>query len=466
MKTIKSLKILVILLALSGLAMSCSTKKELTKDEVVSLVREAYLYASPVIYTDVTRVFSPRPDNYLGHATKFPDHTFRNVVGPNNDTNYSSGFLELVDEPVVVEIPDTEGRYYVFPLQDAWTNNFALPGKRTTGTAAQKYLITGPNWEGEIPEGLTQIKSPTNLVWIIGRTQVNSKEDQEKFVTPLQKKYVLKPLSKWLSNDTTAVTGKRQYGNYLPENHEGETVVSVIKNLSIENFFNYFNELAVDNPPAAADSAIVARIAQVGVGAGKHFSLADFDKETQEALTHLTTDIYKELDGVWLDRDKGVTTETKAKVGDFGTDYYTRALVAYKGLGALPPEEAVYYPYTIDEDDEVLDGSKHSYILHFEKGQTPPAQAFWSYTIYGKDRYLTANPIKRYTLGDRSKLLYNKDGSLDIYLSHEAQPKDKFDNWLPIPADTFHLSLRIYLPREDFLKDRSLWQDPSPKKID
>jgi hypothetical protein len=451
-----------------ALTLSCAHKKsDLTGEEIVSIVREAYLYAAPMIYTDVTRLQSPAPDNRLNYITQFPDHTFKHVVAPNNDTNYSTAFLDLSGEPVVVEIPDTQGRYYVFPLQDAWTNNFALPGKRTTGTGEQKYLITGPDWTGDVPDGLTQIKAPTNLVWAIGRIQVNSREDQESFVIPLQRQFILKPLSGWLAKTPVPAiaAGKKRYGNYIPADFRGQTVVEVIKSLPIEAYFNYFNELLADNPPFEADSAIIARIARAGIGAGKHFSIDGFDGDTQRELNGLTEAIYKELDEAYLKRDKDRrTTGQGAKVGDYKTDYCGRALVAYKGLGALPPEEAVYYLYVADGDDGGLDGGKHNYRIHFEKGETPPAQAFWSYTVYGKDRYLVENPIRRYAIGDRDRLKYNADGSLDLYFRSESPGKDRAANWLPTPKDAFFIALRIYVPEDAFLKDRAVWKDPLPEK--
>jgi CubicO group peptidase (beta-lactamase class C family) len=439
------------------------SEKKRRSEEIIAIVREAYLYAAPMIYTDVTRITSSAPDNRLNYMTKFPDHTFKHVVAPNNDTNYSTAFLDLTGEPVVIEIPDVRGRYYVFPLQDAWTNNFFLPGTRTTGSGKQKYLITGPSWKGEVPKGLTPVSSPTNLVWAIGRIQVNSREDQEKEVIPLQKKFLLQPLSQWLAKDTAPVAAKKRQSRYQPTNLQGKTVVEIIKSLPIERYFSYFNDLLMDNPPFAADSATVARMATVGIGAGKHFSLADFDRETQEALNRLTANIYKEMDELYP-RRKNETAGDGAKTGDYKTNYYARALVAYKGLGALPPEEAVYYIYTGDGGGETLNGSTGSYRIRFEKGQTPPAQAFWSYTVYGKDRYLVDNPIKRYAIGDRSNLKYNADGSLDLYLSYRSPGKEKEANWLPIPNDEFIVTLRIYLPKEEFLKNRSLWKDPLPEK--
>jgi hypothetical protein len=461
-------KRLALLLA-AGFLISCSTthRSKLSNDEIVSLVREAYLFASPLIYTDVTRVNSAFPDNSLYHLTRFPDHTFRQVVAPNNDTNYSLAFLELNEEPVVVDIPDTQGRYYVFPLQDAWTNNFVLPGKRTTGSGRQQYIITGPGWEGEIPPGLTQIKSPTNLVWIIGRIQVNSPEDQAEFVTPLQNRFKLATLSKWQSNDDSPATPlHKQYGDYLPPDAGTKSVVEVVENLPVDDYFNYFNELLADNAPAEADSNIVRRIAQVGIGAGQRFSLAAFDSATQEALRRIPAEVNKALDET-SDGKNLFGTDTsnpEARTGDYKTDYNLRAFVARKGLGALPPEEAVYYSYKTDLSGEPLHG-KNDYRIHFAKGQLPPAQAFWSYTVYDTDRYLVANPIRRYAIGDRNDLKYNKDGSLDLYLTAKDPGKGKTSNWLPTHEGEFNITLRIYIPTPDFLRDRSAWSDPKPENI-
>jgi hypothetical protein len=453
---------------------SCVHKQQqvtLSKDQVIDLAREAYIYATPLIYMDVTRVISPIPDNCLHHSHVFPDHTFRQVVAPNNDTNYSLAYLELGDEPVVAELPDTHGRYYVFPVLDAWTNNFALPGKRTTGTGAQKYLIAGPRWQGMVPEGLILIQSPTSLAWIIGRIQVNSPKDQQQVVSPLQEQFVLKPLSTWLSGGDwkASLSEKPQhklYGNFVPADIQETSVVRIVQNLAVEDFFNYFNALLTDNPPAEADSTLIGRIAAINIGTGKHFSLSTFDKETQEALKRVPADVYQVFDQHSEKEYFGkVTCDSAAKLGDFKTDYNHRALVAYAGLGALPPEEAVYYSYYTDKAGEPLHG-KHSYRIHFEQGQLPPAQAFWSYTIYGKDRYLVDNPIKRYAIGDRNNLKYNKDGSLDLYLSNHSPGKEKENNWLPAGGDTFNVTVRIYIPTAAFLEDHSVWNDPKPEKLE
>ena len=447
-----------------------SNKSKPSKDEAIALAREAYLFVMPLIYTDVTRLNYPIPDNYLFSYNIFPDHTFRQVVAPNNDTNYSIAFLELSRDAVVIEIPDTKGRYYVFPLLDAWTNNFFLPGKRTTGTGAQKYLVTPPGWTGVVPEGLTRIESPTSLVWAIGRIQVNSPDDQRDFVYPLQQQFTVKTLSAWLGKSgqkADSLHPHRLYGDFLSEvdtaGRYGKSVVDIVKNIPIDRFFNYANALLTDNPPFEADSAIVRRIAAIGAGAGLQFDLSAFDPEAQEALKQVPAEVYAELgkplEGGYFGK---VTFDSAAKKGDCKTDYNLRALVAYRGLGALPPEEAIYYYYATDKAGKPLNG-KNSYRIHFEKGQLPPAQAFWSYTVYGSDRYLVENPIRRYAIGDRDPLRYNADGSLDIYLTNNPLGKDKENNRLPTGDGDFNLTLRIYIPAPEFLKNRSVWKDPLPE---
>lgn len=251
----------------------------------------------------------------------------------------------------------------------------------------------------------------------------------------------------------------------MPKDAKGKSVVEVVRSLPTEDFFGYANALLAGNPPAAADSAVVKRIAAIGVGAGLQFKLSDFDRETQEALAQVPADVYAEFDKPLAGGYFGkITSDPAAKVGDYQTDYNLRALIAYRGLGALPPEEAVYYSYYTDKDGEPLSG-KNSYRIHYGKGLLPPAQAFWSYTAYGADRYLVENPIRRYAIGDRNPLKYNADGSLDLYLSHASPGKAKESNCLPTGNKEFNLSLRIYTPTDAFLKDRSVWQDPKPEKV-
>jgi hypothetical protein len=435
-------------------------------EEIIKLARAAYVYGLPIVLTDFTRQVSGVPNNVFVHGHKFPDHTSRLVVAPNNDTNYSSAFLDLGDDAVVVTIPDTKDRYFVVPLMDAWTNVFASFGKRNTGTHAQTYVITGPHWHGTIPAGLPEVKSPTDLVWIIGRIQVNSPEDQINFVSPIQDQFKLTLLSDWGKTNAASVKNTTHYSVDLPEIKEVQshqlTAVQAVKQIPVDRFFNYLNQLLVKNPGLPADSATLAKLAKIGIKPGGKFDLNDFDKETQDALKNVPNEIYQAFDNIKASADFKPRNGTQ--LGHYGTDYLTRAAVAYKGLGALPPEEATYIAYNTDDANTPLNGSTTNYVIHFEAGKLPPAKAFWSLTMYDKDRYLSDNPIRRYAIGDRNKLKFNADGSLDIYLQHNDPGADKQSNWLPAPADSFNVILRIYVPTDEYLHDKNTWVNPPIKK--
>ncbi|WP_158800476.1 DUF1254 domain-containing protein [Pedobacter sp. L105] len=442
-----------------------SSKVHLSKEEVVKIAQEAYIYGLPLVFTDLTRQVSGTKSNVFTHAHKFFDDKNHWVVAPNNDTNYSTAFLDLEQDAVVLTIPDTKDRYFVVPLMDAWTNVFASFGKRNTGTGAQKYLITGPKWKGIVPSGLKQVKSPTDMVWVIGRIQVNSPEDQVKFVSKIQDQFTLATLSSWAKNNVAGGTDPVVYHTPLPvkaiQDHQ-LTVVKAIQTLPLADYFNYLNELMVKNPPLVADAPVLAQFAKLGIQAGGKFDIDAFDQETKEALNNLPKSIFGQFDtGHPSESSKPVAG---AKIGDYKTDYLLRALVAYKGLGALTPEEATYVGYVKDADKNLLDG-KNAYVIHFDKGKLPPAKAFWSLTMYDSDRYLVDNPIKRYAIGDRNPLIFNTDGSLDIYLQHENPGAEKENNWLPAPADNFNVILRIYVPEETYLKDKNTWLSPPVKKI-
>ncbi|HEX8020786.1 DUF1254 domain-containing protein [Mucilaginibacter sp.] len=439
-------------------------KNKLSKEEVLKAARLAYVYGLPAVFTDFTRQASGAPNNIYAHGHKFPDHTSRLVVAPNNDTNYSSAFLDLGDDAVVLTIPDTHNRYYVVPLMDAWTNVFATFGKRTTGTGPQTYIVTGPHWKGTLPEGIKEIKAPTDLVWIIGRIQVNSPDDQANFVSKIQDQFRITLLSNWGKAD--AVTPKKitTYNVNLPQLKAAQAhqlnVVQAVKQLPVEDYFNYLNALLVKNPGLPADSATLRSLAAIGIGAGRTFRLGDFDKDTQTALSSVPEQIFQAFD---TQKRTDFKPTNGTKLGHYKTDYLTRAVVAYKGLGALTPEEATYIAYAEDADKAPLDGT-NKYVIHFEPNKLPPAKAFWSLTMYDKDRYLADNPIKRYAIGDRNPLKFNADGSLDIYVQHENPGAGKEANWLPAPADSFNVILRIYIPSDSYLADKATWVNPPLKK--
>ena len=441
---------------------------ESQSESIISLAQKAYVYGFPLVMMyesmrSTTNYEMPvynsffAPVNQFAHFRTFPDAKFRSMVKPNNDTYYSNAWLDLSSGPLVLSVPDTQRRYYLLPMFDAYTNVFASPGKRTTGTTSQTFLITGPSFSGIVPDGMQQIKAPTNMVWILGRTQVNSSQDGKEVVYPIQDGYQLTPLNHWGSE-------------YQPEPNTVDATIAVnapeyIENMDISTFFAVLNEQLALNPPPEADAPILSKLATIGVGPGKHFDLSGFDNTIQNALKGLPSAVLNQLrsavtKGGQHENNWGIN---RNGVGNYGTDYLLRAIFALVGLGANLNADASYPNCQLDINGDRLDGDKN-YVLHFEKGQTPPANAFWSLTIYGPDDFLVDNPIDRYSVGDRSDLQYNADGSLDIYIQNQQPEAERQANWLPSPKGLFSLTMRIYWPKESYL-DGS-WEIPAVKLIE
>lgn len=436
-------------------------------DSVILLAKKAYVYGFPLVMMYETErsainhekqtwgsVFAPI--NQFGHFRSFPNAAFKGVVKPNCDTYYSSAWLDLSPEPLVLTVPDTKGRYYLLPMMDAYTNVFASPGKRTTGTKAQKFLIIGPAYKGTVPGNMIQIKSPTNMVWILGRTQVNSAQDGKDTVYKIQDGYTLTPLSKW-GTDYKPAKGTVDTG--ITRNPS-----AFVENMDISIFFKVLNEQLAKNPPPNADSTFLRKIAAIGIGPGKQFNLSTFDSSTQMVLKTVPADVQRQL-RIFSTKAGSIENNwnvSRKGLGTYGTNYSIRALVALIALGANLNADASYPNCQLDSNGNKLNGTQ-KYILHFNKNQTPPANAFWSLTLYGLDDFLVDNPINRYAIGDRSALKYNDDGSLDIYIQNEQPVKGEEPNWLPAPKGAFSLTMRIYWPKESFVNGS--WKIPPVKVV-
>lgn len=462
----KSIVLISVVFAIATACNANPSKKEahlsseIPADTIPSIAGKAYIFGLPLVIMDLTKqeMLKQVPVNNFKHMRAFPDADFRAVVRPNADTYYSTAQLDLANEPLVLSVPNTQGRYYLLPMLDAYTNVFSSLGARTTGTEAKNFLITGPAWKGTAPQQMEQIAAPTNMAWIIGRTQVNSQQDGESVVYKIQEGFTLTPLSAWGANIPTppaAVSAK------VPK---GENINNIVAKMPIDEFFNQMNRLMLDNPPAAADKEALADFAKIGVSPGATFNLDNFNFITRYKLKKIPEVVFSKLDPkkISAQRVNGWKTSTGKPIGSYGTDYLTRAFIALYGLGANLPADAVYPSCESDEAGMPLTGT-NSYVIHFEKGQLPPVKAFWSITLYDKDGFFIHNPIKRYAIGDRDNLSFNSDGSLDILIQTESPGKDKENNWLPASKENFNLTLRMYWPTEDVLNGK--WTPPSVKKI-
>lgn len=449
-----------------------SGQEEIDSDELLKVVGEAYIYGYPLVLMDLTKrvttnIEKPHPVrplapiNQLGHFRKFPDHTLTAVVKPNVDTYYSIAWLDLGGEPQVLSMPATE-RYYLLQMLDAYSNVFASPGTRTTGTDAQTMMIVGPNWKGETPEGFGLIQAPTEMVWVLGRIQVENPKDGATVVRAIQDSMSLVPLSAYDIKDYTPPIGK-----VLPENKD-IIPVKTIRELDVNTYFNRMAELMVHNPPATADSAIVKKMAKIGLVAGQPFAMNLDDFVLNAKLKALPNFIHKKMEERRAHPDTSLLTNgwmlVREGIGTYGTDYMRRAYIDFIALGACIPEDAVYPNCTLDENNNPLD-AQNNYQIHFEANQIPPARAFWSLTAYNADEFLIENELNRFALGDRDDLTYNQDGSLDLFIQSESPSKERIPNWLPIPKNgTFSLTLRVYWPEETVLNGD--WEIPAVRVVE
>ncbi len=440
------------------------------EQEAFAIGVEAYVYGYPLVTMEMTRrvmtnVVAPQgnfaPMGQFRNAKAYPDASFRDVTAPNADTLYSTAWLDLAQEPYVLSLPGEHGRYYMMPMLDGWTTVFQVPGTRTTGTKAQKYAITGPGWKGTLPKGVTEYKSPTNLVWILGRTYCTGKLEDYKAVHKIQSRYKLVPLSAYGKSYTPAP------GRVDPSIDMKTPVREQVNRMEAAAYFKLLAALLKDNPPTAADAPMVAKLAKIGIIPGQDFDISQVDPAVAQGLARAPKAGVEKI----MANFKTMTTMVNGwgiflKTGVYGTDYLDRALITAIGLGANRPQDAVYPTSEADADGKPYDGA-HKYVMHFDKGQLPPVKGFWSLTMYNADYFFVANPLNRYTLSSRNKFTYNEDGSVDLSIQSESPGKGKEANWLPAPKGKFVLMLRLYWPVEP--PEASIidgtWKPPAVKQV-
>ncbi len=448
------------------LSTSADAASPVTEQEAYEIGVEAYTYLYPLVLMDATRrqavnvepgkTFGRGPMNAFTHIPTFPPAEFRDVVRPNFDTLYSIAWLDMSKEPAIVSVPDTAGRFYLLPMIDMWTDVFAVPGKRTTGTGAGNYALVPPRWQGKLPAGVERIDAPTPYVWIIGRTQTNGPKDYDA-VHKVQAGYTVTPLSQW---------GKKPVPTKVaidPTVDMKTPPMTQVDTMPPAKYFAYGAELMKVNPPHITDQPIVARMRRIGIEPGKSFDISKADAAVKRALDRAAPDALKGMQAkiptlARVANNWQMNTDT---MGVYGNYYLKRAIVALIGLGANLPEDAVYPLNIGDSDGKPLTGA-NKYVLHFAKNEIPPVGAFWSVTLYDKDGFPSPNQLKRNAIGDRDPLKYNADGSLDLYFQNESPGADKESNWLPAPTDAFNLTMRLYAPKPEALDGR--WNPPAVKR--
>lgn len=428
---------------------------------------QAYIYGFPLIMMDLTKEAATAvpaageftaPANQFSVMTQYPDASFRAVPRTGLDTLFATAWADLEKEPLVLSVPATGDRYYVIALFDLWSNVFASIGKRTTGTGAANFLIAGPGWQGTPPADVKQVfRSPTRFVWVNAQMQADGPKDYA-VVNALQNQYKLTPLSSWGRPYTPPAQVPVAAGVDTKT-----TPLEQIQKMDAGAYFRRLARLLKDNPPSPADAPMIEKLKSLGIELGKEFDINKVTSSQARALRRAM--------GAYALLEKGVkklTTENgwivmPKNMADYGTDYMTRAGIAMVGLGAIQPVDIAYPTAFDDADGKPLDSSKR-YVLHFDKGQTPPTNVTWSLSIYDPQGFYVPNALNRYNLAAWMPLQYNADGSLDFYIQTHSPGPEKEANWLPAPASgPFNLVVRIFWPKEAALDGK--WKLPGVRPL-
>lgn len=418
MKKIVMLLLCMVML-LSGCAGIADPEKTSSVEQQVDVwetIEEAYTYAFPLVLMDATKTSATNtveavpgkaPVNQFMHGIALANAQFKNVVTPNVDTIYSQVWYDLSEEPIVYVLPETD-RFCKVQVLDAWTNTVAVLDR------AGAYAITRSTWNGDLPEDVTRIDIPTDMAWSITRTVLSGEVDLPN-VYAIQAEMKLMPLSAYLSGGAY----QPPEGSYQEENNY--VPINQVLSLDPATFFSKANALMESNPPSVADAEVLEKLAAVGVGPGMEFDTSVLTGDIQASWKEMLQGLRPKLaaEGMRFSNQLGQWSYFGAPIGDFGTEYAYRALVAIAGLGANTVEVALYPKTEKDADGNPLTGEK-SYILHFESYPQVLDGGFWSITAYGDDDFLIDNPIDRYCINDRSGLKKNDDGSVDVILSKDA----------------------------------------------
>lgn len=436
--------------------LSLQAKEMISPDKAYEIAKEAYLYTYPMV--ENYKTIYQFSINEKGSEYKGPMNEVSNIarvftpkdttiVTPNSDTPYSYLITDLRAEPVVLTLPEIEeNRYYSIQLVDLYTHNIDYIGTRVDGNRGGKFLLAGPDWKGTVPKGIDRvIHIPTQLGMNIYRTQLFDEKDLE-VVKDIQSQFTIETLSQFLGEPQ--VTTKSVDYPALDAN-------------SIEdNYWSYANFLLQFAPPLVGEEVLRSRFALIGLDGQTSWSSADFSPEIISAMEKARKETHEEI-------ALGVSKLTDS-FGLFGTPeemrgkYFERALGAMGGIYGNSVDETLYPAYMLDEEGQIFDASKYNYTLTFAKDQLPPVGAFWSLTMYdAKTRLLVENPLNRYLINSPMlpSLKVSDDGSITLYIQHEAPIESLISNWLPAPSGPMSLVMRLYLPKEAAIKGE--WVAPS-----
>ncbi len=449
------------------MTISATAVQKVTEQEAYEIGKEAYWYFYPLVTMDVTRKQMTNlpagkkpgfgPENTFSHTRAYPDAEFKAVVRPNFDTLYSSAWINVSKEPMIVSMPDTNGRYYLLPILDMWTDVIAAPGWRTSGTAAQNYALVAPGWSGTLPSNVERINATTSTLWIIGRIKTDGPQDYAS-VHMIQDAMTITPLSQWGLKQASCEAKIDETVDMLTPPLE------TVNGMSVEAFFSHAALLLNTYKPHATDWSILARAQRMGIVAGEPLNLSKLEDKLTKAFILGAQDALKTMLAklTFMGRQIDGWSMNTDSMGVYGNYYLKRSIVSMVGLGANQAEDAIYPLNYADATGTPLQGEMN-YVLRFEKDKLPPANAFWSLTMYDAAGFQTANEINRFAISSWMPLKTDGDGSLSIYIQHKNPGAEKESNWLPSPASgVLGITMRLYAPKEQALYGD--WNPPPIRK--
>ena len=432
------------------------------------IAKEAYIYGEPMVdgYRILHAYFVERqnpeykaPWNQIRNISRVFTPDDKAIQSPNSDTPYSALGLDLRAEPIVLTVPKIDkSRYFSIQLIDLYTFNFDYIGSRATGNDGGSFLIAGPDWKGSPPKGIKKvIRCETQLMLAAYRTQLFRPDDIEN-VKRVQAEYKVQPLSAFLGQAAPKAAPAIDFIKPL---------TSAEQRTSPE-FFNVLNFLLQFCPMHPSETALMERFARISVGAGRTFDVGRLSPEMKQAMEGGMADAWAEYSNL----KKNLVDTGNVTSGDlFGTrtslknNYLYRMAAAVLGIYGNSAQEAMYPVYTVDSDKQALDGT-HKYSIHFADKQLPPANAFWSLTMYELPAsLLTANPINRYLINSPMLPQFKRDadGGFTIYIQNESPGPDKEASWLPAPKGAFAVYMRLYWPKPEALEGK--WKQPPMQKM-
>jgi hypothetical protein len=433
-----------------------STAEDAKAKQAYALGITAYIYGYPLVIGQRSRdamtlagdapvtqeVFNKSgalyaPGNQVANAWSMLGPNFSAVQSANSDTQYSVTWFDSSEEPYVLHIPKSNGRYYTFQFVDAYTNNFHYASTRTMGSQDQHYALVAPGWNGKIPDGVIKIEAPTPTGFIVGRWFVASQKDVAA-VNVIQKQVTMTPLSSY---------GKTYTAPKVP-------VVPAKKYTGDLAFFEQMGDVLAYNGAPASDDGLLGMLKNIGLTKDHGFDASALSDGEKKSLAQAIVDGEAMLKAKSASMGKTVNGWQLSPVltDYFGDDYLFRAAIGYQAMYVNTPIEAYYPGVFIDSKGANLDGSTGKYTLTFAKGKTPPVGAFWSTTMYDqKKRLMVANSIKRYKIGSADNMVANKDGSITIYIQADSPGKKLESNWLPAPKAPFYMLFRMYQPDIEIL---------------